>query len=81
MEDVAAKKRIEAWRRHFNEVRPRSSLGHLTPAAFASKIGTEHPAVTTWRTAAVCGAFATRPVVQPLRKGQSETASGAAHSS
>jgi putative transposase len=25
---------IEAWRRHYNEVRPHSSLGYLTPAAF-----------------------------------------------
>ncbi|MGH6952056.1 MAG: IS3 family transposase [Vitreimonas sp.] len=29
---------IEAWRRHYNEVRPHSSLGYLTPAAFAAKL-------------------------------------------
>jgi putative transposase len=29
---------IEAWRKHFNTVRPHSSLGYLTPAAFAAKI-------------------------------------------
>ena len=25
---------IESWRRHYNEVRPHSSLGNLTPKAF-----------------------------------------------
>ena len=29
-----AKVGIEEWRRHYNEVRPHSSLGYLTPAAF-----------------------------------------------
>jgi hypothetical protein len=33
-----AKVVIEAWRRHYNEVRPHSSLGYLTPAAFAAKL-------------------------------------------
>jgi putative transposase len=28
---------IEAWRRHYNEVRPHSSLAYLTPAAFKAK--------------------------------------------
>jgi hypothetical protein len=28
---------IEAWRRHYNEVRPHSSLGHLTPTEFIAK--------------------------------------------
>ncbi|MGH9163701.1 MAG: IS3 family transposase, partial [Vicinamibacteraceae bacterium] len=28
---------IEGWRRHYNEVRPHSSLGYLTPAAFKAK--------------------------------------------
>jgi hypothetical protein len=76
-----AKVMIEAWRRHYNDVRPHSSLGYLTPAAFAAKIRTEHPAATTGRTAAACGASAARPVVQPPRKGQTGTATGAAHSS
>jgi putative transposase len=30
---------IETWRRHYNEVRPHSSLGYLTLAAFAAKAG------------------------------------------
>jgi putative transposase len=32
-----AKVSIEAWRRHYNEVRPHSSLGYLTPAGFKAK--------------------------------------------
>jgi transposase-like protein len=28
---------IYAWRRHYNGVRPHSSLGYLTPAAFKAK--------------------------------------------
>jgi putative transposase len=32
-----AKVSIEQWRRHYNEVRPHSSLGYLTPAAFRAK--------------------------------------------
>ena len=28
---------IEAWRKHFNEVRPHSSLGYLTPAELVAK--------------------------------------------
>jgi putative transposase len=33
-----AKVVIEAWRRHYNEVRPHSSLGYLTPAEFVTKL-------------------------------------------
>ena len=76
-----AKVTIEAWRRHYNEVRPHSSLGYLTPAAFAAKTSTEHPAATTGRTAAVCGASAARPVVQPPHMGRNEADTGAAFSS
>jgi len=32
-----AKVSIEAWRRHYNEVRPHSSLGYLTPTEFKAK--------------------------------------------
>jgi putative transposase len=32
-----AKVSIEQWRRHYNEVRPHSSLAYLTPAAFKTK--------------------------------------------
>jgi putative transposase len=34
---VEAKFSIEAWRRHYNDVRPHSSLGYLTPATFKAK--------------------------------------------
>jgi putative transposase len=34
---VEAKVSIEAWRRHYNDVRPHSSLGYFTPAAFKAK--------------------------------------------
>lgn len=34
---VDAKVSIEQWRRHYNEVRPHSSLAYLTPAAFKAK--------------------------------------------
>lgn len=37
---VEAKVVIETWRRHYNEVRPHSSLGNLTPAAFRQTCGT-----------------------------------------
>jgi len=30
---------IEVWRKHYNEVRPHSSLGKLTPAAFSQSCG------------------------------------------
>ncbi len=33
-----AKVVIEMWRRHYNQIRPHSSLGYLTPAAFAAKV-------------------------------------------
>jgi len=32
-----ARRTIEAWRKHYNEVRPHSSLGYLAPTVFASK--------------------------------------------
>ena len=34
-----AKVVIETWRRHYNEVRPHSSLGQQTPAAFRMSCG------------------------------------------
>jgi putative transposase len=66
-----AKVVIETWRRHYNEVRPHSSLGYLTPAAFAARLRKQEAAAcqATGRTAAVCGASALRPVAPPSRKG------------
>ena len=54
---------IETWRRHYNEVRPHSSLDYLTPIEFKARIeqdAASRPA--TGRIAAVCGASALRPV-------------------
>ena len=67
-----AKVLIEVWRKHFNTVRPHSSLGYLTPAAFAAGIKTQGAANlhATGRIAAACGASAPRPVASPSRKGQ-----------
>jgi putative transposase len=74
-----AKVVIEAWRRHYNEVRPHSSLGYLTPAAFAAKLRKElaAPAQATGQSAAVCGASALRPVAQPSQMGQTRATEAA----
>jgi putative transposase len=78
-----AKVVIETWRRHFNEVRPHSSLGYLTPAAFAARLSEQDAAAcpATGRTAAVCGAYPLRPVAQPSRKGQEQAENGVVVSS
>ncbi|WP_296625800.1 integrase core domain-containing protein, partial [Rhizorhabdus sp.] len=34
-----ARTKIEAWRTDFNEIRPHTSLGFMTPAEFASSAG------------------------------------------
>ena len=36
---MEAKVVIEDWRRTYNEVRPHSSLGKMTPMAFAQMVG------------------------------------------
>ena len=66
-----AKVVIEAWRRHYNAVRPHSSLGYLTPAEFIAKQNAASRQATG-RDAAVWGASAPRPVASPSRKGQQE---------
>jgi len=78
-----AKVVIETWRQHYNQVRPHSSLGYLTPAEFAARIKEQDaaPEQATGRTAAVCGASALRPVASPSRKGQPKTATGVVASS
>jgi hypothetical protein len=78
-----AKVVIETWRRHFNEVRPHSSLGYLTPAAFAARIREQDAATcpATGRTAAVNGAYALHPVASPSRKGQGQAEYGVVVSS
>jgi putative transposase len=78
-----AKAVIETWRRHYNDVRPHSSLGYLTPAAFAAQLRRPDATVcqATGQTAAVCGAYALRPVAPPSRKGQTKAETGAVVSS
>ena len=73
-----AKVVIEAWRRHYNTVRPHSSLGYLTPDEFAAKLRAQSAASApaTGRDAAVLGASAPRPVASPSRKGQTKPAAG-----
>ena len=69
-----AKVIVEEWRRHFNEVRPHSSLGYLTPAEFAARLKEQgaRSEQATGRTAAVCGASALRPVASLSREGHSK---------
>lgn len=69
-----AKVMIEAWRRHYNEVRPHSSLGYLTPVEFATKLKDNDaaPASATGRDAAVEGVSAPRPVATPSLTGHSK---------
>ena len=69
-----AKVLIEEWRRHFNEVRPHSSLGYLTPNEFVARGTRPAPRHATGRDAAVCGASAPRPVAQPSPRGQMQQA-------
>ncbi len=39
---------IEQWRRHYNEVRPHSALGYLTPAQYVQNpSGNDHQAILT----------------------------------
>ncbi len=71
---VEAKVIIEEWRRHFNEVRPHSSLGYLTPNEFVAQGARPAPRRATGRDAAVCGASAPRPVAQPSRRGHMQQA-------
>ena len=64
---------IESWRRHYNEVRPHSSLGYLTPTAFAEKL--EQQRLVPQRAGALrdMEGFAPRPVAAPSLKGQSKS--------
>jgi putative transposase len=65
---------IEAWRRHYNQARPHSSLRYLTPNEFVAKLKREAAAIrqATGRDAAVSGASAPRPVAPPPRKGHAQ---------
>ena len=65
---------IEAWRKRYNQVRPHSSLGYLTPVEFVAKLNDKDaaPVSATGRDAAVCGTSAPWPVASPSRKGHSK---------
>jgi putative transposase len=67
-----AKVVIERWRRHYNEVRPHSSLDYMTPAAFAAQTARQASHAATGRDAAVFGASAPRPVAPTPRLGQQQ---------
>lgn len=63
---------IETWR-HFNEMRPHSSLGYEASAELVATIMEQDAApakATTGRTAAACAGSALRRAAQPPRKGQ-----------
>ena len=63
-----AKVIIEAWRRHYNNVRPHSSLGYLTPTEFVAQLANAAPRHATGQGAAVCGPPRPDPLLNPLRK-------------
>lgn len=78
-----AKVEIERWRKHYNTVRLYSSIGYLTPAAFARKLSSAPSAVatTTGQAAALHDGSAPRPVDQPSRMGPTGKADQAEFSS
>jgi putative transposase len=79
-----AKVVIETWRRHYNEVRPHSSLGYQTPAVFAaaqvaqesSQEARTAPRAATGQGATALRAFTPRPVAARSPKGQQEKTGG-----
>jgi len=75
-----AKVIIESWRRHYNEVRPHSSLDYLTPSEFAARQTNTAPRHATGRGAAVMGPPRPSPLHHPPREGQMQQAMGAVSS-
>jgi putative transposase len=75
-----AKVVIEAWRRHYNEVRPHSSLGYLTPHEFVALLANAAPCHATGQGAAVCGPPRPGPLPNQLRKGHMQQARDAVSS-
>ena len=67
---VDAKVGIEQWRRHYNEVRPHSSLGYRTPAEFKATVAAT---ITEGGSAAA----PPRPVQEDQRPNDSITLTGA----
>jgi putative transposase len=75
-----AKVIIETWRRHYNEVRPHSSLGYLTPNEFVARQANAAPRHATGRVAAVCGPSRPGPLHHPPRERQMQQAGDAVSS-
>ena len=75
-----AKVIIESWRRHYNEVRPHSSLDYLTPSDFAARQTNTALRHATGRGAAVLGPARPCPLHNPSREGQMQQAMGAVSS-
>jgi putative transposase len=69
-----AKPIIERWRRHYNEVRPHSSLGYLTPNEFGAQRANAASRHATGRVAAVSGPPRPGPLRNPPSKGHIEQA-------
>ena len=65
-----AKPIIERWRRHYNEVRPHSSLGYLTPNEFAAQRANAASRHATGRVAAVPGPPRPGPLHKSAPKGE-----------
>jgi putative transposase len=63
-----AKVIIETWRRHYNEVRPHSSLGYLTPNEFVARQENAASRQATGQGAAVRGPSRPGPLLNPLRQ-------------
>ena len=59
---------LEAWRRDYNELRPHSKLGWLTPAAYASALTGQ-----IGRPAALVDDCAGRPLATPTNHGSDLT--------
>jgi putative transposase len=75
-----AKVIIETWRRHYNEVRPHSSLGYLTPNEFVARQAHAASHHATGLGAAVCGPSRPGPLLNPLREGHMQQARDAVSS-
>ena len=52
----------------YNEVRPHSSLGYLTPKEFVARLANAAPPQATGQGAAVCGPPRPGPLHHPLRQ-------------
>jgi putative transposase len=67
-----AKVIIESWRQHYNEVRPHSSLGYLTPNEFVARQANAAPEHATGRGAAAGGPPRPGPLHHTPRLGQTQ---------